>query len=81
MPAGEEEGARVSEKGAWACWECDDESEEGLRSIGRRVGEEDCATGPPVLAGEEGRIGAVDVYRVRWVVDETEVERGRNRRW
>ena len=60
LTAGEEESARASEKGAWACWECDDESEEGLRSIGRRVGEEDGGPGPPVLA-EEGRIGDVDV--------------------
>ena len=45
----------------WACWECDDESEEGLRSIGKRVGEEDGGTGPPVLAEEEGRIVVVDV--------------------
>ena len=60
FPAGEEEGARASEKGAWACWECDVESEEGLRSIGRRVGEEDGGPGPPVLA-EEGRIGVGDV--------------------
>ena len=49
------------EQGAWACWECDDESEEGLRSIGRRVGEEDGGPGPPVLAEEEGRIANVDV--------------------
>ena len=55
------EGARASEKGAWAGWECNDESEEGLRSIGRRVGEEDGGPGPPVLAEEEGRIGDVDV--------------------
>jgi hypothetical protein len=29
----------------------DDESEEGMRSIGRRVGKEDGGPGPPVLAG------------------------------
>ena len=46
------------------CWECDDESEEGLRSIGRRVGEEDGETGPPVLA-EEGRIEFVDAKMIR----------------
>ena len=44
------------------------------------MGEEDGGPGPPVLA-DEGRIGVVDVYRVRWVVDETEVERGWKRRW
>ena len=43
-----------------ACCECDDESEEGLRWIGRRVDAVDKGAAS-ALAEEEGRIGVVDV--------------------